>query len=369
MKRQTIFSIIERYRRFLYFCHRIPSKGLLSKGEPCKIEDPTEEVTQGDIVHPCVRYVEEGYEGHQWWMVYTPYYGGDESMENPRLCYADTENGAAPKTWKYYCTIRNSPCYGYNSDPTLLFYDGCLYVFWRECATAATEKIGCRFATFGCSVKNGDVTVLPEALLLNTIGKDSKNMDREVCPTFVVVDNQLKAYALDQKFDPNFISRIPSKIGSFIYRHNLFYLADALGIYNRIQNNGVSLWKGNTLNSQFQYLRTVKIEGVCRLYQPWHMDLFKASENDGTIYAVLQSSLHFADICLACSKDGQHFYMFRKPLLTSRSIGMHGLYKPTALIVGENLFLFYTARDNQDCKLNRMFVSSINWNTLLNTLH
>ncbi len=68
----TTEHLITRYKNFLFRIHGRPIKGILSKGIPCTMEDPTPNETHGDIVHPCIRYIPEGFEGHQWWMVYTP---------------------------------------------------------------------------------------------------------------------------------------------------------------------------------------------------------------------------------------------------------------------------------------------------------
>jgi hypothetical protein len=365
MNKQKIISLIERYRILLYFFHHQPSIGLMPKGVPCQVEDPEADITHGDVVHPCVRYIEEGFEGHQWWMVYTPFYGGDDHMENPRLCYADSDNNTPPTKWKHYCIVKGQPQTGYNSDPTLLYHKGELYVFWRECHTETTDNIGCNYATFGCVVRNRVPKPLPKALLPNVIGEVKRSHDREISPTFWVVGNKLKAFALHQKFDPDFVSCLPTKLARILYRYSLFFLSDALGLYNKIQNRGVAIWEGESFNSQFQYSETVKIKNVSRLYQPWHMDLFQKEEDEKTLYAIVQTSEYFADICLASCDDNRHFRLFRKPLLTSRTIGMSGLYKSTALIVGDDLHLYYTALDNQDPKLNKLFVTTTNWNALL----
>ena len=129
---------------------------------------PIHEVDEqyGDwLVHPCVRYIPEGFEGHQWWMVYTPYYGKTDGMENPRLCYADAEKGKVPTTWNFYCIIKDKPEKGYNSDPTLIFHNHKLYVFWREVETMRVKNLGYKKATFGCYVKNKEVTYFDEPTL------------------------------------------------------------------------------------------------------------------------------------------------------------------------------------------------------------
>ena len=93
MSKLHSFSAV--YRHLLYRLCRRSESGVLSSWTPCQVEDPTVEQTFGDIVHPCVRYIEEGFEGHQWWMAYTPYYGGNAELENPRLCYLDVYKGGA----------------------------------------------------------------------------------------------------------------------------------------------------------------------------------------------------------------------------------------------------------------------------------
>ena len=45
-----------------------------------------------------------------------------------------------------------------------------------------------------------------------------------------------------------------------------------------------------------------------------------------------------------------------------------GLYKSTALVVKGKFYLFYTARDNEDCHLNRLFMTTTDWQDLLNLM-
>jgi len=360
----TVFA--KKYRRFLYLIHGIPSTGIMSSGSPCHVEDPTIETTHGDVVHPCVRFIEDGFEGHQWWLVYTPLYAGDDSLENPRLFYSDAKVGQIPTEWKFYCMIKDCPRYGYNSDPTMLFKDEKLYVFWRECDTPTTKKQGCSHATMGCSVKNHTVTYFTTPLM--TEGNPSD--DKEVCPTFISTIETLKAYAMHLHTPvPKIINFLPSKVGSFIYRHHLLAIAEGLGLYDSAKSRGVAVWEGLSFEKSFHYKKTAKFKNVSSLYQPWHMDIFIGMMNGKEmLFAIIQSSIKFADICLAWSEDGENFRFFNKPLITSRNIKMDGLYKPTALVVGDIFFLFYTARDNNDHHLNKLFVTSMKWSSLLQQL-
>ena len=52
-----------------------------------------------DNIHPCIRYVPDGFAGHKWWMVTTPILGGS-STENPILYWGDSREGELPPlTW------------------------------------------------------------------------------------------------------------------------------------------------------------------------------------------------------------------------------------------------------------------------------
>ena len=88
------------------------------------------------------------------------------------------------------------------------------------------------------------------------------------------------------------------------------------------------------------------------------------SDGKERMYAVVQTSMKFADICLAWSDDGENFVFYRRPLLTCTTPGLEGLYKPTAIVSGKQFYLYYTVRDKQDCHLNRLYVASINWQEL-----
>lgn len=366
-KVQLFTYFAEKYRHFLYKLYNIPTKGIMSPGTPCYVEDPEIDITHGDVIHPCVRYIEEGFEGHKWWMVYTPLYAGKDSLENPRLCYADAEEENAPTEWTFYCMIKDKPEFGYNSDPTILFKDDNLYIFWRECKTPKTKELGCSHAVMGCYVKNKKVIYLEKPIMTE---KDPTD-DKEVCPTLFASDEKHIAYAMHLCTPmPKFIQHLPGKIGSFIYRHHLLAIAEGFGLYDSAKSRGIAIWESNSIEEPFYYSKTVQFGNVKKIYQPWHMDLFaeSASSLGNKLYAIVQSSIKFADICLAWSDDREHFCFFKKPLLTSQNIKMSGLYKPTGLVVNGIFYLYYTARDSEDRHLNKLFVTSMKWNELLNII-
>ncbi len=360
------FKLLERYRRALFFCHGYTSRGMMPAGVPSEVEDPTIELTHGDVVHPCVRYIEEGFEGHKWWMVYTPYYGDDSRLENPRLCYSDAAEGEVPVKWIFYCTIVGAQETGYNSDPTMIYDNSQLYVFWRECHTPKAKEQKCRKLTVGCKVHSKQVTFLSEPQMVDALD----SIDREVSPTLVARNGSYRAYAMHLDFVPQYIRYIPSFIGRKLYRSGIVFLLDALGILNMNKSYGVAIWDSSTIERRFQYKKTVQFKNITKLYSPWHMDIFKSNspKEDDVLYAVVQTRQRHARICLARCIGGEEFSFFKKPLLTTKDIGMMRLYKPSAVLVGDKFYLFYTAHDNDDMKWNRLFVTSIDWELLMSRI-
>lgn len=362
LKKQILFRFIEKYRRLLFAFHGYTSESVLPSGTSCHVEDPTMEITHGDVVHPCVRYIETGFEGHKWWMVYTPYYAENDKLENPRLCYADAKVGDVPSEWRFYCTIVNTPHTGYNSDPTLLYNNGLLYVFWRENNTPKAENYGYTRLVVGCVVKNRTISFLSNYQLMEA----SLFFDKTVCPTFIKRNGGYRAYAIHVRWDPIFVYRLPSSLASKLYKYKIILLIDALGFCDKNKSYGVSIWDSDSLNETFDYIKTIQFEKSSRLYQPWHMDIFDSIiDNRNDLYAVVQSRQRHARICLAKSNDGETFRFYKRPLLTSKTTKMIGLYKSTALQVGEKLYLFYTVLDNNDGSLHKLFVTSIDWKCLI----
>lgn len=361
--KRFFYSFAGFFRKQLYFLYGRPIEGVLKQGVLCRVEDPTSDITHGDVIHPCVRYIEEGFEGHHWWMVYTPLYGWNDKLENPRLCYADAEKGKTPTEWKFYCFIKDSPVTGYNSDPTMIYKDGKLYVFWRECHTPRTRELGCYYAVVGCYVLGKTVVYLSNTQMV----EQNLYVDKEVCPTVIDSNGILKVYSLHQRYEPSIIHVFPKKILRVILR--FLDLSNVFRLYSRIKCRGIAIWTGE-IEGSYQYVKTVKMKGISRLYQPWHMDLFKTpSEKNGrSLFAVVQSNEKFADICLAWSADGELFCLCDTPLFSSHAKSMKGLYKPTAQVVDDVFYLYYTAQDAENESLHRLFVTTVDWKDLKHQL-
>lgn len=356
-------SLINFYRRFQYFFFGRSRFGIMQPGVEVKIEPFRHEENHGDVVHPCVRYIPDGFEGHKWWMVYTPYYGNDSSIENPILCYSEEEDSNIPPiNWKVYGLVNEKPADGYNSDPTLLFLKGQLYVYWRENYEWSDKPHEFIRATYMVKVCNGSFERVGKEILYTR----DKEIDAETCPTFMLnEDGTVTAYAMHLRFHSKFIHGMRPELKRLVTK--MVSITDLLGLYSQQKHYGIAVWKQkNDFTDTFDYVKTVKFRNCNSLYRPWHMDLF---DYKGCRYSIVQTNQCNADIVLAHSEDGENFTIYNKPLVTNATLNMLGIYKPCAGITNNGLFyLYYTAQDADNRSLNKIFMTSMPFSQLVESL-
>ena len=357
-------KLITAYRHLQYaLCGRM-RYGVMQPGGEVTVAHFRFEENHGDIVHPCVRYISDGYEGHKWWMVYTPYYGAKSSMENPILCYSDEKDPNTPPTeWKVYGLVNEKPTDGYNSDPTFLYKDGQLYVYWRENYEWSPQSHKYIRATYMSKVSNGGFEKVGKEILYTT----DKEIDAETCPTFMMNnDGSVTAYAMHLKFHSE---RIRDMRNAWMKKVALkvIGLTDLLGFYSQQKSYGIAIWEqGGCITDPFVHKETIKIANCNKLYRPWHMDLF---DWQGKRYAIIQTNQMNADLCLAVSDDMENFRMYKHPLITNATIGKLGIYKPCAGVTEAGIFyLYYTAQDVDNRKLNKLYLTSLDFNRLITLL-
>ncbi len=354
-------KVLYTYRLFQYAVCGRQRYGVMQPGTPVSIESFRFDENHGDVVHPCVRYISEGFEGRYWWMVYTPYYAANSSMENPILCYSDeTDANKPPLEWKVYGLVNEKPKDGYNSDPTLLFNVGKLYVFWRENYEWSKEPYKFIRATYVARVENGMFFTNRKEILYT----EDKEIDAETCPTFMMnEDGSVTAYAMHLKFHSERIRDMRKKwMKKMALR--VIAITDLLGFYSQQKHYGIAIWKlKGVLTDPFKYEKTVKFSNCNKLYRPWHMDLF---DWEGKRYAIVQTNQSNADICLAVSEDKEHFRFLKKPLMTNATIGKLGIYKPCAGVTPEGMFyLYYTAQDKDNRMLNKLYLTTMSMKEIL----
>lgn len=351
--------ILAFYRKLLYaLCNRY-EVAAMSPGLKCIVDDPSFEVTKGDVVHPCVRYIPEGFLGHKWWMTYTPYYNSNAKIENPILCYGDSNDYNAPIKWHFYCKIEDAHKEGYNSDPNILFYNGKLYVFWRENQTAKCKLHGISRLTHCVIITSYGISETSPPLLT----AKQEDLDNEVSPSFISTIDGFNAYATSLKFFNNRIRRLPKVIKNPVLKFLL--LIDLVGLRPIRKSYGLAVWKSQDLATPFKLQGVYRFENRNWLYHPWHLDIF---EWEGERYAVVQSNQCNADVILAKETELNNFKFYNKPLMTNKACGKLGIYKPSALVVDGVFYLFYTAQDQYNRHLNNLYVTTCNFKTLLQAI-
>lgn len=352
--------VLGKYRLFQYRLFGRNRFGIMPKGIECLHEPFQQEINHGDVVHPCVRYIPRGYEGHKWWMVYTPYYSSNAKTENPILCYSDDEGIMPPSYWKVYCLVKRQPNKGYNSDPNLLYANHNLYVFWRENETEQCYNHGFKRATFGGVVKDGRIVDEFGPL----VGTRDIEADPQTCPTFLQLhDGTFTCLAMNLRFHSNIIKKLPKWLKQPV--SSIALVADLLGFWSQQKSYGVSYWTSQDIDSSFRLNGTFKFLNKNVLYRPWHVDFF---QYESRTYSIVQTNQCNADICLAVSDDGFSFKMYRKPLMTNETCGKVGIYKPTGGVISGLFYLYYTAQDKKNRKLNKLYLTTMEFSELLKKL-
>jgi hypothetical protein len=311
-----------------------------------------------DIVHPCVRYTEKPFRGFNWWMVFTPYYKADSSIENPILCHGISENSEPPLVWEFEVLLAETPLTGYNSDPTMFFNEEKLYVYWRENDTPKTRRDGIYRGIYGVILDDKNSVYINEPVL----SEWKKQVDREVSPTFLSLNKEWFCYAPHIRFKIEKLIFTNKRVNKIIEK--ILLILSLLELFSVQKSYGLAIWKRSDSNV-FEYKKTVKFQNCNKLYRPWHCDFF---EYENRLYMLLQTNQSNADICLGVSEDFENFTLYTKPLLTSKSISKVGIYKPTGSVYNGRLYLYYTAQDINQRENNRLYYTSLNFKELIQEL-
>lgn len=293
---------------------------------------PLDNKYMDDVIHPCVRYIEQGFAGHYWWMVQTPLYGGASNVEDPILYYGDSQTADAPTTWTPVKLVNETPATGFNSDGNLYFDGDNLWIIFREVETPYATANG--YVHVVCAVKYDGTTFLEKIILC---GSKSKDYDNVQCPTIIKRQNKLYLYAAHWGYRPARVEK------------------------------GICIWESDSMDGSFTLIKDVAIlhpEG--RNYDMWHFDLF---EGEGELYMVYTNE--WADqICLAKSTDYENFISYGSVLMLKNSDNLYhgGFYKPSVVIVGDTFNLFLTSFSRTDPKLHEMWLLKGIWTTIKDEL-
>lgn len=306
----------------------------MSLGTKLVAPTPNPEKYFDDLIHPCVRYIEGGFAGHDWWMVATPYRGNDESIENPILYYGDSRDGGKPPLeWIATGIVEDTPSQGYNSDGVIFFDQGKLWVFWRENHTNDCRTNNYERATFGRYTLDG-ISFSEKKLFA---GEKSMTRDSELCPIITRRKDKIILYGGNYEFKPK---RRP---------------------------HGIAIWdidNNDLLNSEF-VLREIGNLDCGSIFKFWHFDLFTYSD----LYYCVATPEKAGAIYLGVSEDGLNFKFWKRPLLSTKGTGRSYFYKPSALVKDGMFYLWHpVAEEGITPRTSRIWMSEINFEELLKSL-
>lgn len=311
-------------------------KDVLTIGVKLSAPTPQPEKYFNDLIHPCIRFIPEGFAGHKWWMVASPYRGGDNQIENPILFYGDSRGADLPPIeWKPWGIIVETPIGGgYNSDPSLFFDGTSLWIFWRENGTVSCAKKNMKRATFGIYSNNG-ITFSNKKFFA---GEPSDKEDNEMCPIIIEIDGNIKMYGVKHQFEA---PRLPL---------------------------GLTIW--NIEDCDFQNNIFVKEKEIKPKYKQgfdlWHTDFF---EYNNLIYCVATPEAA-NEILLGVSNDGENFTFWDRPLISTKNSGCTYLYKASAMVHNGVFYLWNpVAEEGVTPRTTRIWMSSIRFDELMNKLN
>ena len=282
------------------------------------------------LIHPCVRYIPNGFAGHKWWMVCTPYPNFNSSCENPVLFCGDGDS--VPTKWDFVAIVQDSHKQGYNADGCLYFDGEKLWILWKEAETDNTDALHGHKAIMGKSYDGNQFS--SPCVVCNNI--DDTNMYL-AAPSILEVGNHVKLLAV---FTPNSYLPIPNiKKGP---RH--------LSVFDaKIEKEN---WK-------------CRFEGVfCQDYPKnfdfWHIDTFSYEDK----YYCLVTPEAADCVLLGESENGLHFKFYDKPLLHANGREKTPYtYKVTGLVLDDIFYLTYPMRIKHN--VVRLHVTQMNFKDLL----
>ncbi|MDD4992424.1 MAG: hypothetical protein PHR83_09355 [Paludibacter sp.] len=324
----------------IYFYLFYPQQ-LLPPGKSVEIQTPEPQKYMNDCLHPCVRFIPEGFMGYKWWMVQSPYYARNNKLENPILYFSKDEE--FPSNWECIGVVYDTPQTGYNSDPTLFCENNKLWIFWRECGTPVCNELGVLRATVGFST-NDCKHFSPLQVYLTDKNPDK---DTEQCPVLIKRDDKYLFYATHYQYKP-----VRKNIGLAIWEgtslENPDFKLKGMPTFKSVYT--CDAWKQLITKKQYWFIP------MPLKYDLWHFDLF---EYNNRLY-MFSSSEWGDNIMLSVSDDYENFKTYRKPLINTHyteSIERHWkyYYKPTGYIADDVLNLYYTGTGEREPNRNILY--------------
>lgn len=292
-----------------------------------------------DCLHPCVRFVENGFIGHKWWMIQSPYFNRNSKIENPILFYSDEK---IPLNWKFFKIVKDTPQKGYNSDPNLFFEDNKMWILWRECYTENCDANDSECIVCAKYTSDG-IKFSDEIILLKQ--KSIKSNDNILSPSLLKYKDVYYLFTVDYQFLPQ------RKNNSIVIWESPNLIETEFKVKCKCASDNiltVDKWK------ELQVLNTILFIPKPLRHDIWHIDLF---EKDNKIFIVSVSEWG-DNIMLSELIDFKYIRTNHKPLLNNhalqKTLKRRTYFYKSSFVNNGNKFIFYTTTENNS---NKLFMS------------
>jgi len=284
------------------------------------------------LIHPCVRYIQEGFAGHHWWMAVTPFPRMDDRYENPVLYYGDGEGTNPPRNWNFVGVVQSAYPKGYNADCNLFFDGTLLWIFWKETGTPNTTPENDYNCVMGRPFDGRDFGPVKKFL-----DNPDTSANRMTAPVVLSIDGQICLLA----------TQYERRVNDPVQPHG---------------RSGLSLWKlnGNSLSSGDFIWESDIPQDYPDWFDFWHADFF---EESGKYYCVVTTE-RATTMLMGASDDGLHYHLYPQPLLSKTGNLYTGMYKASAVLVDGKLHLFFPKKSING-KSSHIYCSSMGFNDLL----
>lgn len=286
------------------------------------------------LIHPCVRYIPEGFAGHHWWMAVTPFPRVDDRYENPVLYYGEGEGNEPPRSWHFVGVVQPSYEKGYNADCNLFFDGQLLWILWKETGTPHTTP------------ESGFDCVMGRSFDGHSWGPVKKFLDnpdtsanRMTAPA-VVGGESVKCLATCYE----------KRVDNYDQPHG---------------KSGLSVWMlaGKGLaDGHFVWQRDVP-QHYPDWFDLWHTDYFSYK---GVHYCVATTE-RATLMLLGRSEDGESYTFSPLPLLSKTGNLYVGMYKASAVVNDGIFYLFFPGKSLSGRK-SRIYCASMQMDELVRRL-
>ncbi len=198
----AIFSILMTFS----FCSgiiQLDINGYSASNAPNPLDIESYIVGNNEVVHPDVHYFENGWNGYEYWMVYTPFPSSDAQYENPSIAVShdglvwEVPAGLTNPIMTPFPETYDANNY-YHSDPDMVMSEdnSIMYVFWREHSGWRDETLNYVYSTDGLNWSANQMVFVV----------NGSNTERILSPAIVRDNDNFKMWTVNTKTSPRTIN-------------------------------------------------------------------------------------------------------------------------------------------------------------------